>query len=296
MKALGKIRVLPGFILIFLFFPFVFCLGCNLQSNINGNSPTDSLEYTSELHYDDLLNCTEDTMQDLNNAEIDQFKLNEGQKLAILEPTEKQASIIRVYKQLFPENSERTPLINELDDSVFFVPEEWYCKDYPPIIGQHRFICIGKDYCAIYRENEEFRIGVFDEHFNLKSQILSGYILGNKWDSNWTVPVSVFNRDNGTFIAVEYYSGKNRIYSSDSVIYCLPLLEEVWRDTDLLPEGEDNGFDTYRFKVEDGYFDVYTYVVHESPTYMEEQYKERIMFDSITFSQNSNALRAFSSR
>ncbi len=212
-------------------------------------------------------------------SERDPFKEQEGAKLAITDPTEEQMQIISVYQQLYPEYKDRQPLLGDTDPirgEVFFVPPEWYNKGYPAILGRHFFEQIGEYRLCAYLQNEEFRFGVFDNDFVLRSEVVSGNNIEGSI-ANW--PCCVFEKGGNYYIAVEFYSARQGIYSSSTVIYALPSLTVVWRDSELFENDPGSEFDQYRFAVNGTDFDIYEYEYHNG--WMEPRFKERIPIPSV---------------
>ncbi|MBP5729822.1 MAG: hypothetical protein J6X19_01330 [Clostridia bacterium] len=212
-------------------------------------------------------------------SERDPFKEQEGAKLAITDPTEEQMQIISVYQQLYPEYKDRQPLLGDTDPirgEVFFVPPEWYNKGYPAILGRHIFEQIGEYRLCAYLQNEEFRFGVFDNDYVLRSEVIAG---NNIEDSiaNW--PCCMFEKGGNYYIAVEFYSARQGIYSSSTVIYALPSLTVVWRDSELLENDPGSEHDQYRFAINGNDFDIYEYEYHNG--WMEPRFKERIPIASV---------------
>ena len=206
--------------------------------------------------------------------DLDPFKLHEGEKLSITVPTESQKQIITVYKQLYPEYKDRQPLLFDTapyEGELIFVPEEWYQKGYPAILGRHIFEQIGDQWLCAYLQNEEFRFGVFDRNFVLHSEIISW---SHSPGMNCIWPCKVFEKDGNYFIAVEFYYGHQSIYSSSTSIYALPSLSEVWNDSEVLCNDPQIGYDQYRFEINGDWFDIYEYEYRNG--WMEAHYIDRI--------------------
>ena len=216
---------------------------------------------------------------DSQTPKRDPFKEQEGAKLAITEPTEEQEQIISVYKQLYPEYKDRQPLLGDtepMDGEVFFVPPEWYYEGYPAILGRHIFVQIGENWLCSYQQNEEFRLGVFDAEFKLLTDVIAS---DNTGGSNAVWPCSVFEKEGNYYIAIEFYYGHQGIHSSSTVIYSLPLLDEVWRDSELLVNDPQSEYDQYRFVVNGDWFDIYEFEYHDG--WMEPHFKEQILISSV---------------
>ncbi len=212
--------------------------------------------------------------------DLDPFKLHEGEKLAITEPNEAQQQIIAVYKQLYPECESRQPLLLDTEPyegEIIFVPEEWYQKDYPAILGRHIFEQIGDQWLCAYLQNEEFRFGIFDRNFILQSDVISWC---HPTGMNCVWPCKIFEKDGNYFIAVEYYYGHQGIHSSSTAIYELPSLREVWNDSEVLSNDPQLEYDQYRFEINGDWFDIYEYEYHDG--WMEAHYIDRVRIDSIS--------------
>ncbi|MBO4327528.1 MAG: hypothetical protein J5950_09685 [Clostridia bacterium] len=246
----------------------------------------------TDRYIEALLPACDEESDNTNSSsdDLDPFKLHEGKKLAITEPDEAQQRIITVYKQLYPECADRQPLLLDTEPyegEIIFVPEEWYKKGYPAILGRHVFEQIGDQWLCAYLQNEEFRFGVFDRDFVLRSDVISwSHPAG--MDCIW--PCKVFEKDGGNYIAVEFYYGHQGIHSSSTVIYALPSLREVWNDSKLLYSDPQLGYDQYRFEINGDWFDIYEYEYHNG--WMEAHYKESIRIDSISLEDDLTVISA----
>ena len=193
---------------------------------------------------------------------LSQVRIYEGKKQAVTDPTEEQRHIISVYQQLYPEYKDRQPLQyidmspSYYNGELFFVPEEWYYDGYPPIYGRHVFEQIGDRWLCVYLQNYEFRFGVFDNDFVLQSDVIS-------WEAShdrycvW--PACLFEKDGSYYLAVEFSYFHQGSGDTDTLIYSLPLLREVWRDSEFLKNDPEKNLDQYRFEIEGEWFNIYEY-------------------------------------
>ena len=193
---------------------------------------------------------------------LDPFKVHEGKELAVTDPTEEQRHIISVYQQLYPENKDRQPLQyidmspSYYNGELFFVPEEWYYEGYPGIHGRHVFEQIGDRWLCVYLQNGEFRFGVFDSDFVLQSDVIS-WNTGNRSSTGW--PACLFEKDGSYYLAVEFSYFHQGSGATNTLIYSLPLLREVWRDSEFLKNDPEKNLDQYRFEIEGEWFNIYEY-------------------------------------
>ena len=205
---------------------------------------------------------TEEPDPTIKPLALSPFKVHEGKKLAVTDPTEEQRHIISVYKQLYPEYKDRQPLqVDGLGGpmdmgEIFFVPEEWYYEGYPAVIGHHIFEQIGDRWLCVYLQNGEFRFGVFDSDFVLQSDVIS-WDTENRSSTGW--PACLFEKDGSYYLAVEFSYFHQGSGGTNTLIYSLPLLREVWRDSEFLKNDPEKGFDQYRFEIEGEWFNIYEY-------------------------------------
>ena len=208
-------------------------------------------------------------------------KVREFEEYSITEPTAEQSRVITVYKQLYPEYKDSTPLCDPLynDEGIFFVPEEWLYAYYPAVTGETVFYQIDNyNICAFIQtigEKGTFRFGVFDENYTLMSEVLSGIPLfeGKIW------PHKIIERNEMRYLIVEYYYGWHGIRNSETVIYALPSLEKVWSDSEIFRNDPGSEFDQFRFAINGDYLDVYEFVYHNG--WMEEVFKTKIEISEI---------------
>ena len=208
-------------------------------------------------------------------------KVREFEEYSITEPTAEQSRVITVYRQLYPEYKDSTPLCNPLynDGGIFFVPKEWLYAYYPAVTGKTVFYQIDNyNVCAFIQtigEKGKFRFGVFDENYTLMSEVLSGIPLfeGKIW------PHKIIERNEMRYLIVEYYYGWHGIRNSETVIYALPSLEKVWSDSEIFRNDPGSEFDQFRFAINGDYLDVYEFVYHNG--WMEETFKTRIKISEI---------------
>ena len=208
-------------------------------------------------------------------------KVREVEEYSITEPTAEQSRVITVYKQLYPEYKDSTPLCDPLynDGGIFFVPEEWLYAYYPAVTGETVFYQIDNyNICAFIQtigEKGTFRFGVFDENYTLMSEVLSGIPLfeGKIW------PHKIIERNEMRYLIVEYYYGWHGIRNSETVIYALPSLEKVWSDSEIFRNDPGSEFDQFRFAINGDYLDVYEFVYHNG--WMEEVFKTKIEISEI---------------
>ena len=241
---------------------------------------SDIIPTTGEQDYDPATILEESKIVSSLSGDLDSFKLHEGEKLAITEPNEFEQQIITVYKQLYPECESRQPLLLDTapyEGEIIFVPEEWYQKGYPAILGRHIFEQIADKWLCAYLQNEEFRFGIFDQDFVLQSDVISWK---HHYGMNCIWPCKVFEKDGEQYIAVEYYYGNQGIHSSSTVIYSLPSLREIWNDSEVLCNDPQLGYDQYRFEINGDWFDIYEYEYHNG--YMEPHCIDHIRIDSIS--------------
>ncbi|MBO7397750.1 MAG: hypothetical protein J6V10_01510 [Clostridia bacterium] len=192
---------------------------------------------------------------------LSQVRIYEGKKQAVTDPTEEQLRIISVYRQLYPEYAERQPLQHiynpEYEGEIFFVPDEWYYEGYPTISGKHVFEQIGDRWLCVYvqkylEDHREFRFGVFDSDFVLQTDVISWpYSSAGDW------PACLFEKDGSYYLAVEFSYYHSGMGGTTTVIYALPSLQEVWRDSEFLVNDPDKNYDQYRFEIEGEWFNVY---------------------------------------
>ncbi len=241
-----------------------------------------TLEPTDKFHSSDVIISPTERVKDESRVKI-------ASDSQITDPTEEQSRIINVYRQLYPDYPDREPLMTQDGESIFFVPEEWYYADYPEIYGRHEFRQFGSYVLCVYIQDAEFRFGVFSvDNYQLTSVVKRGNMLNadgsglyREGDGNWTLPLKMFKSNGSYYVATELYivaNGTN--VRSDTVIYSLPTLHELWNDSVVYERSDSGDTDNYRFKINDDQLDVYA-LAPRFPSGVEESYMWSIKLTSV---------------
>ena len=106
-------------------------------------------------------------------------------------------------------------------------------------------------------------IGLFGLWMSIYGGNLGAYVFRIVWPVLAAVPFGWSywkeRKDGSYYLAVEFSYFHQGSGATNTLIYSLPLLREVWRDSEFLKNDPEKDFDQYRFEIEGEWFNIYEY-------------------------------------